>query len=72
MVPSHFVEHYLRSGRLVSRPAELNYDQKCLSAWSRESVGAGLNWCLDWLGSGEQLTKLWLSYRADKAEFDIS
>lgn len=72
MVPSHFAEHYLRSGRLVSRLAELNYNQKCLLAWNRESMGAGLKWCLDWLGSEEQLTKLWLSYRADKAEFDIS
>ena len=73
MVPGHFAEHYLRSGRLVSRPVpELNYNRKCLLAWNRENMGAGLRWCLDWLGTEEQLTKRWLSYRPDKVELDIS
>ena len=73
MVPTHFAEHLLKQGELVTRPApELKYNRKCLMAWNKENMGAGLKWCLNWLGKEKKLTKHWLSYRKGMGMIDIS
>ncbi len=50
MAPSHFTEHMLQNGLLVSRPApSLIYNKECLLAWNKENMGGttpdpGLAW----------------------------
>ena len=73
MVPIHFADHFLKEGELVSRPIpELKYNRECLMAWNKENMGAGLKWCLDWLGTQKKLTKHWLSHRDGVGRMDIS
>ncbi len=72
MAPAHFTNHFMKDGRLVTRPIPLTYNRECLIAWNREHIGAGLQWCLDWLGNEKTLTDLWLTYREGKAAVDIS
>ncbi|CAM3571299.1 LysR substrate-binding domain-containing protein [Parendozoicomonas haliclonae] len=73
MAPSHFADHMLRDGTLVSRRAPaLDYNQKCLMAWNKENMGAALRWCLQWLGNKRELSKQWLTCRPGMAHIDIS
>ena len=73
MVPTHFSKHLLDDHRLVAREvSHFSYNSHCLLAWNTKNMGAGLKWCLEWLGDTNRLTRDWLCCRTGLGWLDIS